>query len=243
MYWMPITLWSVLKLEVVLPALGAVLGVVVGDRRRAGGPAEPVVEAAEAGEEAERSGDQRHDDVRVAGLFGLVDAAGRRSRAGAITRPKPKAAASERAERASIPAGLLDRRRHLASRLHYAPPVRFRRRSASSVSVSCLTRVPVSGSPGPSVPARRPISSELRRRLDDDFGPHRGVAEAAELGADQLVGADLVRGDDRVGRDPGHVVFLDPPLGHPEGVDDVLGVHFEVDLAVDRDVEFAFGPG
>src|ERR1700754_39899 len=31
---------------------------------------------------------------------------------------------------------------------------------------------------------------EFFRRLDDDFGPHRGVAEAAELGADQLVGAD-----------------------------------------------------
>src|SRR6476659_10297399 len=28
--------------------------------------------------------------------------------------------------------------------------------------------------------------AELRRRLDHDFGPHRSVAEAAELGADQL---------------------------------------------------------
>ena len=42
------------EVEVVLPALGAVLGVVVGDRRHAGRPAQPVVEAAEAGEEAER---------------------------------------------------------------------------------------------------------------------------------------------------------------------------------------------
>ena len=61
------------ELEVVLPALGAVLGVVVGDRRRAGGPAEPVVEAAEADQVADRAGDRRHDDVRVAGLLGLED--------------------------------------------------------------------------------------------------------------------------------------------------------------------------
>ena len=40
--------------EVVLPALGAVLGVVLGDRRHAGRPAQPVVEAAEAEQEAER---------------------------------------------------------------------------------------------------------------------------------------------------------------------------------------------
>src|SRR5262245_30653952 len=42
---------------------------------------------------------------------------------------------------------------------------------------------------------------ECRSRLDDDFGPHRGVAEAAELGADQLVVPFLVRGHGRRRRD------------------------------------------
>ena len=49
------------------------LGVVLGDRRRADRPAQPVVEGADAGEEAERRGDARHDHVRVARLLGLED--------------------------------------------------------------------------------------------------------------------------------------------------------------------------
>ena len=46
--------------EVVLPGVGAVARVVLGDRGSAGGPAEPVVEAADADDEGERHGDQRH---------------------------------------------------------------------------------------------------------------------------------------------------------------------------------------
>ena len=44
--------------EVVLPALGAVAGVVLGLRRLADGVAEPVVEPADAGEEPERDRDE-----------------------------------------------------------------------------------------------------------------------------------------------------------------------------------------
>ena len=51
--------------------MGAVRGVVLGDGRQAEGPAQPVVEGAEAEQEAERGHDQRHDHLRVAGLFAL----------------------------------------------------------------------------------------------------------------------------------------------------------------------------
>src|SRR5881394_340498 len=85
--------------------------------------------------------------------------------------------------------------------------------------------------------------AEISRRFDHDFGPHRSVAEATELGANQLVSACLVRGNSRGRGYPRHVVFLDPPLGHPEGMDYVERVHFELDLAVERDVQLALRIG
>src|SRR5215212_6197900 len=52
--------------EVVTPAGRAVARVVLGNGRGARGPAEPVVEAADPDEEAERRGDQAHRGDRVA---------------------------------------------------------------------------------------------------------------------------------------------------------------------------------
>ena len=99
------------EFEVVLPALGAVLGVVVGNRRQAGGPAQPVVEAAEAGEEAERSGDRGHDYVRVAGLFGLVQRqVGDRPQGD--DEAEAERAEGDGSEQATPPAGSLDRGNH-----------------------------------------------------------------------------------------------------------------------------------
>ena len=59
--------------EVVLPRGRPVLGVLLGNGRLARCPAEPVVEAAQSDQEAERSGDRGDDQVRVARLLGLED--------------------------------------------------------------------------------------------------------------------------------------------------------------------------
>ena len=63
------------------------------------------------------------------------------------------------------------------------------------------------------------------------------MSEAAELGADDLERAGLDRGD-RVGRgDTRNCVDLEPPLRHPEVMDDVLRTHLESDLLADRDIQ------
>ncbi len=99
------------EFEVVLPALGAVLGVIVGDRRHSSGPAQPVVEAAEARQEAEWSGDRGHDHVRVAGLFGLVEGqAGDRPQGDHES--EAEGAGKEGADDASGPARSLDCSHH-----------------------------------------------------------------------------------------------------------------------------------
>ena len=55
------------------------------------------------------------------------------------------------------------------------------------------------------------------------------MAEAAELGADHRVGAELGRGDPVVGHDPGDGVDLHPPRRDPEVVQDVGGPDVELD--------------
>ncbi len=96
------------ELEVVLPAVGAVAGVVVGDRRLAGRPAEPVVEGAEADQPAERGRDRGDDDVRVAGLLGLEDLeAADRAQADDEAEAEEPADARRRASRGSSPVCLI----------------------------------------------------------------------------------------------------------------------------------------
>ena len=79
----------------------------------------------------------------------------------------------------------------------------------------------------------------LGRRLDDHPRAHDPVAHAAELRADDLVGAELVRVEDDVRRDPGDDVLLHPELDHVEVVDHVLRAHLQLDLLAQRDVEVA----
>jgi hypothetical protein len=50
-----------------------VLGVVLGTGRLAQRRSQPVGDRSEPDQEAERAGDERHDDVRVSGLLGLPD--------------------------------------------------------------------------------------------------------------------------------------------------------------------------
>src|ERR1700693_4604067 len=63
----------------------------------------------------------------------------------------------------------------------------------------------------------RPLLERIR--LHDDYpGAHQRVTEAAELGADDGIGADLVRGDVQLRVDPGHEVLLLPEFRDPERV-------------------------
>ena len=78
--------------------------------------------------------------------------------------------------------------------------------------------------------------------------PHRGVAEPAELGADEGVAAHARRGDDDRRLDAGQHVLLLAHLRDPEGVDHVGGGHLELDPAIDREHELVrperpSGPG
>ena len=327
------------ELEVVAPAVRAVLGVVVGHGRGARGPAEPVVEAAEADQVAERRGDRGHDDVRIVGRVGLEDReAG--DRAQGDHEPEAERAADQRAEKRAWLSGCPQSRCHFSpepgptpspavgrfySPRYFVPAVLSVRYATSALSccsssesanVSGMIPAPkpfessASGSTmdcsisagvrwgrtssrsgptsavepgrGERVAAaaarlredllarggllrraprrrRRPLLPALRRPrppprppdrrstcrillgLDDDGRAHRRVADAAQLGADQRVAALAVRGRRDVGRQPGNDVLLHPPLGDPEGVDDVERLHRELDLAIHRDVELGRG--
>src|SRR4029077_10327023 len=123
-----------------------------------------------------------------------------------MTKPKPKAAASTAPSKPRIHPGRL-----IAATIRSPPLCPARTDGLHWVGFRVLAYRFHIGSRPLFLQAGDPFA-ELGRRLDHDFGPHRGVAEAAELSADQLVGADLVRGDDRGRRDPGDVVFLDAPL-------------------------------
>jgi len=80
--------------------------VIVGDGGRAAGPTEPVREAAEPDQEAERRGDRGHDHVRVAGLLGLDDLKPG-DRAERHDEPESEGAADEEAEQGSRHSGVL----------------------------------------------------------------------------------------------------------------------------------------
>ena len=64
------------------------------------------------------------------------------------------------------------------------------------------------------------------------------MAGAAELGAEDGVGAGGGRGEVEVDGLTGEGVLLEAHLGDGEAVDDVLGVEAEVDLAVGGEDEF-----
>ena len=72
----------------------------------------------------------------------------------------------------------------------------------------------------------------LGGRHDVDGRAHQGVAEAAELGADDVVGAEPRRRDPEACRDPRHRVLLEAEGRDPEAVEDVAGVEAEADRLV-----------
>jgi hypothetical protein len=78
--------------------------VVVRDRRRAEAPAQPVIEAADAEQEAQRGGDQRHDDLRVARLFAL-ERGKARDRAQDDHDADAEGGSENRAENRAVPTG------------------------------------------------------------------------------------------------------------------------------------------
>src|SRR3954453_6146076 len=80
---------------------------------------------------------------------------------------------------------------------------------------------------------------EALGRPDPHGRAHEGVAEAAELGADDLVHADrvLLRGDAVARGDAGHRVDLHPEVRDPEVVDDVLALDLELHGLARRQVE------
>ena len=78
---------------------------------------------------------------------------------------------------------------------------------------------------------------ELVLRHHDHSRAHHRVAEAAELGADDRVGADPVRCDRDVRLDPRDGVLLLAELGDPERMDHVQGLQREARRAVDRQAE------
>ena len=67
-----------------------------------------------------------------------------------------------------------------------------------------------------------------------DLRAHQRVAEAAELGADDRVGADLRRRDRELRQLAGDRVLLLPELGHPERVQHVERAHLEDRLSRSR---------
>ena len=84
----------------------------------------------------------------------------------------------------------------------------------------------------------RPVLvGEARGREHDRRAAHERVPEAAELGADDRVGAELRRRDLERVRLAGHGVLLLTELGHPERVQHVLGLDLQNRGAVDRHVE------
>ena len=210
------------------------LGVVLGHGRRAAGPAEPVVEGAEPDEEAERARDRGHDQVRVAGLLGLEDLeAGDRAQ----RNDQPEAECRFRAGGRSAP----------------RPSPGFFNAAATPYLLKPMPRPSPTNRPLPLVRSLRlgllgePLI-ELLLRLHDHGGPHRRVTGAAELRADEAERALLVGGDDELVVDPlllriarGHRIALDPPLRHPERVQDVEGAHRHLELAADRHVQLVGG--
>ena len=102
MYWMPDDLVVGVDAEVVLPRVGAVAGVVLRDRRGARGPAEPVVEAADPDQEAERGRDQRADGDDRVPVEQRVPAV---QRADGDDDAHAEAEADRHAERGAVPAG------------------------------------------------------------------------------------------------------------------------------------------
>ena len=185
-YWIADHLVIGVELEVVPPGLRAVLGVVVGDRRRAGGPAEPVVEAAEADQEADRGGDRGHDHVRVAGLLGLEDleAADRAQR---DDEAEAEEAADQHAEagagQSRVSSALLARARTSCGSSSLSRLVRRRRPRPGRRRRRC------SGSPRRSSVCVADPLVELLLVSTTAGRAHRRVAPAAELGADDRVDA------------------------------------------------------
>ena len=168
------------ELEVVAPDCRAVLGVVLGDRRRAGGPAEPVVEGAEADQEAERAGDRRDDQVRVAGRLGLEDLeAGDRAQGDDQAEAERRADAGSRGPPGSVLVSSMPLPRALPPQA-YVPSARGR-------------------SAAPPVAPLRPAACSASHASNSSCDSTTTVArivewpDAAELGADEAEGALLVR--------------------------------------------------
>src|SRR3954471_14548792 len=80
---------------------------------------------------------------------------------------------------------------------------------------------------------------ELRLRHHVRRLAHERVAQAAQLGADDLVGAErrALRRDAVARRDAGHRVDLHPEVRDPEVVDDVLGLDLELHRLVHGQVQ------
>ena len=79
---------------------------------------------------------------------------------------------------------------------------------------------------------------EVLFRVNEHFKAHPGVLNAAQFRARALVTASLLSVEHQVAHVAGNHVDLARQPWHPKIVDDVCGLELEVDLGVDRDVDF-----
>src|SRR5207237_2945910 len=82
----------------------------------------------------------------------------------------------------------------------------------------------------------------LRRIHYRDRPGHRTVQRAAELGAEEMVCADLRRGEPEVGIRPGDYILVQAERWDEEAVDHILGGHREQDWAADGNVQLVHLP-
>ena len=207
--------------EVVLPRVRAVARVVLGPRRAAGDVVEPVVERADAREEADR----RERPSR------------RRRGRPRCSRRDPSPTRRGGGRRAALRAGSRGRP---STRRGRGPG---RRTGATSSRAAARS--------GPGTAGRRARDAWRSRSLlldplvelglghDAGLRAHRRVPEPAELGADDGELAGARRGDEDLRLDAGHGVHLLAELRHPERVDDVDGLHRELRLLAHRENELA----
>jgi hypothetical protein len=77
--------------------------------------------------------------------------------------------------------------------------------------------------------------------MDHHVGPHAPVVRAAELCADDRVGAGPSGRKGQHGWLAWNDVLLEPELGYPEGVDDIASFHMQFHRLAYRNMQFSAG--